>query len=108
MAFEFEQGRGKGLATFGIPLGAVDVDGATGAFHVDEVNGVGGEKGDIDFEVLVVAGDFEVMDNGVGVGEVIAKVSDDEALGIVNGLAYRNHFCHQAASRMLWSTISIA
>ena len=82
------------MATFGIPFGAVDVDGASGAFDVDKVDGMGGEEGDIDFKVLAVAGDLEVVDKGVGVGEAIAKVSDDETFGIVDGLTYRNHFCH--------------
>ena len=108
MAFEFEQGGGEGLFPFGIPFGAVDADGSGGAFDVDEVNGVGGEEGDIDFKVLAVAGDLEVMDNGVGVGEAIAQVGDDEALGIVDGLANRNHLCHYCcpnsviASLVIW------
>ena len=94
MAFEFEQGGGEGLFPFGIPFGAVDADGSGGAFDVDEVDGVGGKEGDIDFKVLAVAGDLEVVDEGVGVGEAIAQVGDDEALGIVDGLANRNHLCH--------------
>ena len=108
MAFEFEQGGGEGLFPFGIPFGAVDADGSGGAFDVDEVNGVGGEEGDIDFKVLAVAGDLKVVDEGVGVGEAIAQVGDDEAFGIVDGLAYRNHFCHQAASSIAFSTSFLA
>lgn len=108
VAFEFAEGGAKGLATFGIPFGAVDVDGASGAFDVDQVDGVGGEEGDIDFKVLAVAGDLEVVDEGVGVGEAIAQVGDDEAFGIVDGLANRNHLCHQAASSIAFSTRAIA
>ena len=108
VAFEFAEGGAKGLATFGIPFGAVDVDSASGAFDVDEVNGVGGEKGDIDFEVLAVTGDFKVVDEGVSVGEAIAQVGDDEAFGIVDGLANRNHLCHQAAASIADSSISLA
>ena len=108
MAFEFAEGGAKGLATFGIPFGAVDVDGASGAFDIDKVDGVGGEEGDIDFKVLAVAGDLEVVDDGIGVGEAIAQVGDNEAFGIVDGLANRNHLCHQAASLIFQSIRSVA
>jgi hypothetical protein len=94
VAFEFAEGGAKGLATFGIPFGAVDADGATGAFDVDQVDSVGGKEGDIDFKVLPVAGDLEVVDNSVGIGEAIAKMGDDETFGIVDGFADRNHLCH--------------
>lgn len=69
---------------------------------------MGGEEGDVDFKGLVVVGEFKVVDESVGVGEAIAQVGDDDAFGIVDGLANCNYFCHYVASSMASSTKLLA
>ena len=96
------QRRVVGRAPFRVPLAAVDVDEAARALHVDHVDAVRPEEGDVDLVDLVALPELEVVDDGEGVRQVVAEAGDGLPLGVVDRLADGDHLGHQAVP---WASI---
>ena len=76
------------------PLAAIHVDAAARALHVDQVQGMGREQREVNLKALALALDLEVVQQGVVVGQAIPQVGDRGAFGVIDRLAYGDHFGH--------------
>ena len=102
------QGRRKRRPPLGVPLAAIHVNAAARALHVDQVQGMGCEQRQVNLKALALALDLEVVQQGVAVGQAIPQVGDRGAFGVVDRLAYGDHFSHQLPFLIFSSSKSTA
>ena len=88
------QGRRKRRPPLGVPLAAIHVDAAARALHINQVQGMRREQREVDLKALALTLDLEVMQQGVAVWQAIPQVGDRGAFGVVDRLAYGDHFGH--------------
>ena len=82
-----------------VPLAAVDVDVTARALDVDHVDAMRPQQGDVDLVELVPLLQFEVVNEGEGVRQVVAQVGDRLPLGVVDRLTDGDDLGHQTPAR---------
>ena len=104
VAAQDRERRMVGGASLRVPPAAVDVYRAPRALHVDQVDAVRAEQGDVDLEDLAALPELEVVDDCEGIRQTVPKVGDSLPLGVVDGLADGDDLGHQPAPCLIESS----
>src|SRR5690606_40289025 len=94
----------------------IDIDETARALHIDKVDRVWCDDGDVNLEDFFVAGNLKVVQDEIARWQVIPQVRDGMALGLVHWFADGDHCGHQfvapfsmassTRARALWSASS--
>ena len=91
---ELEQRGGIGATSLGIPGATVNIDRADNMFDINNKEAVGGNQGDVNFVFALGRKDFKVVNQGIGIGQVIAQKGDRPTFRFVLWLTDRNNLRH--------------